>query len=312
MGAKPLSSANFPSWVARFPPTDFRFWTDKSSRTTKPSSSEATPSSSEASPSSLAATKPSSLADKSPPLHSSNYTIPPGFNAKQFTEYFGGIIGGRKQKFFLAMSVASAGLHYCFKTMKPIPLSIWLVIFRNEGSDEFMDFNYKMGSGWNNDFDSPRVIAILQHGSVVTWNNDFNYSDFDDPNTVSDLRSKIGLRPLPPPKFTLPPAFDPKYFKEYIDTFQKKNQSFLAMNICSSNPMEPPIWLVILQNEGSSPLDLRFEYVFGWKDDVDTPRVIAILQHGSVVTWNDHQFDSPETIAKLRSKLGLPPLSKSD
>jgi len=188
MEAKPSSSANFPSWVARFPPTDFRFWTDKSSWKTNPSSSEATPSSS--------AAKPSSLADKSPPPRSTNYIIPPEFDPKQFKEYMRGIIGGRKRKFFLAMRVAFAGLHFCFQTMKPIPLSIWLIILRDEGSDEFIDFKYKMGSCWNNDFDSPRVIAILQNSSVVTWNNDFNRFHFDDPKTVEDLRSKLGLPPL--------------------------------------------------------------------------------------------------------------------
>lgn len=83
MGAKPSSSANFPRWVARFPPTDFPFWTDKSSWKTKPSSLAATPSS-------LAATKPSSSADKSPPLRSTNYKIPPGLDPTKFKEYIGG------------------------------------------------------------------------------------------------------------------------------------------------------------------------------------------------------------------------------
>ena len=281
MEAKPSSSA-------KFPPTDFRFWTDKSSWKTKPLS----------------------LAAKSPPLRSTNYTILPGLDATKFKEYLGNIRG--KEQFFLAMSLGSAGLHYCFKTMQSIPLNIWIIILRNEGSDDDMDRNYKMGLGWNNVFDLPRVIAKLQHGDVVAWDNDWNNFEFDDPETIAKLRSKLGLPPLHPPKYTLPPAFTPKDFKKYIGTFQKKYQSFLAMNICSDNPMEPPIWLVILRNEGSSFLDPECDYVFGWKDDVDTPRVIAILQHGSVVTWNDHQFDSPETIANLRSKLGLPPLPKSD
>ena len=83
-------------------------------------------------------------------------------------------------------------LHYCFQTMKPIPLTIWLVILRDEGSDEFIDFNYKMGNGWNNDFDSPRVIAILQNSSVVTWID----HQFDSPETIANLRSKLGLPPL--------------------------------------------------------------------------------------------------------------------
>ena len=83
-------------------------------------------------------------------------------------------------------------LHYCFQTMQPIPLTIWLVILRDEGSDDDMDRNYEMGFGWNNDFDSPRVIGILQHGSVVTWID----HQFDSPEIVADLRSKIGLPPL--------------------------------------------------------------------------------------------------------------------
>lgn len=198
MGAKPSSSANFPRWVARFPPTDFRFWTNKSSwKKAKPSSLEATPSSLTATkPSSLEATKPSSSADKSPLHRSTNYTIPPGFVPKQFTEYMGGIIGGREQKFFLAMRVASAGSHFCFRTNQCIALDIRFVILRNEGSDKFMDFDYKMGCGWNNAFDSPRVIAILQNSSVVTWNNDWNDFHFDDPETIANLRSKLGLPPL--------------------------------------------------------------------------------------------------------------------
>ncbi len=169
--------------MARFPPTDFPFWTDKSSWKTKPSS--------------LAATKPSSSADKSPPLRSTNYKIPPGLDATKFKEYIGGgIIGGREQNFFLAMSLGSAGLHYCFKTRQPIPLTIWLVILRDEGSDDDMDRNYEMGFGWNNDFDSPRVIGILQHGSVVAWDNYWNDFEFDDPETISKMRSKLGLPPL--------------------------------------------------------------------------------------------------------------------
>ena len=83
-------------------------------------------------------------------------------------------------------------LHYCFKTRQPIPLNIWLVILRDEGSDDDMDRNYKMGFGWNNDFDSPRVIAILQNSSVVTWID----HQFDSPETIANLRSKLGLPPL--------------------------------------------------------------------------------------------------------------------
>jgi hypothetical protein len=68
--------------------------------------------------------------------------------------------------------------------MKPIPLTIWLVILRDEGSDDDMDRN--------NDFDSPRVIAILQNSSVVTWID----HQFDSPETIANLRSKIRLPPL--------------------------------------------------------------------------------------------------------------------
>ena len=139
--------------------------------------------------------KPLSLAVKSPPLRSSNYTIPPGFAPKEFKEYMG-IIGGRKRQFFLAMSLGSAGLHYCFRTMASIPLNIWFVILRNEGSDELMDSDYKMGCGWNDAFDSPRVIVILQNSSIVTWNNDWNEFEFDEPETIASLRSKLGLPPL--------------------------------------------------------------------------------------------------------------------
>ena len=126
------------------------------------------------------------------------YTIPPGFNKKEFEEVFGVLFPRRKSQYFLVLHVAPGGLHYCFRKCKPILLSFWVVILRNDENSDYMDLQFPSYSGdWNVEFDAPRVLATL-HNSSITWNSEWNDFHFDDPETISKLRSKLGLPPIPP------------------------------------------------------------------------------------------------------------------
>jgi hypothetical protein len=188
MEAKPSSSEDLSS-----------FWKDKLPWKPKPSSWMAKPSSSAANPSSSVAKSSSSVAKSSPLPSFRNYTIPPGFHEKEFEEVFGVPFPGKKPQYFLAKHVAPGGLHYCFRTCKPILLSFWVVILRDDKNSDDMDLQFRSYSGdWNVEFDAPRVLATL-HNSNITWNSEWNHFHFDDPEMISKLRSKLGL-PLIPPK----------------------------------------------------------------------------------------------------------------
>jgi hypothetical protein len=145
--------------------------------------------------------KPSSSAAKSSslPAKFKRYSLPPGFHEKEFNEVFGVPFPGKKPQYFLANHVAPGGLHYCFRTSTPIPLSFWVVILRDdENSDDMEDRQFRSYSGdWNMEFDVPRVLATL-HNSNITWNNEWNHFHFDDPKTISKLRDKLGLAPILP------------------------------------------------------------------------------------------------------------------
>lgn len=175
------------------------FWKEKLAWTPDTSSWKPASSSSAAKSSSSAAKTSSSVAKSSPLPSLRNYTIPPGFHEKEFEEVFGVPFLGRKPQYFLVLHVAPGGLHYCFRTSKPILLSFWVVILRDDENSDDMDLQFRSFSGnWNVEFDTPRVLATL-HNSNITWNSEWNHFHFEDPETISKLRSKLGL-PLIPPK----------------------------------------------------------------------------------------------------------------
>lgn len=137
----------------------------------------------------------------SPTTLSQNYTIPPGFHPEEFEEVWGCPFPGTNQQYFLRLHVAFGGLHYCFHTSKPIPLSFCVIILRDvESPDDDRDnkFSYFHGN-WNVKFDSPRILATL-HKSRITWNRKFDNLNFENPETISSLRSKLGLPPISPPQ----------------------------------------------------------------------------------------------------------------
>ena len=189
MEAKPSSSAaKSPSSADKSPSSEDKssFWKDKSPWKPNPSSWMVTPSSS--------AAKSSSSVAKSSPLPSfRNYTIPPGFHENEFEEVLGVPFLGRKSQYFLVLRVAPGGLHYCIRTCKLILLSFWVVILRDDENSDDMDLQFRFFSGnWNVEFDTPRVLATL-HNSNITWNSEWNHYNFDDPEMISKLRSKLGL-----------------------------------------------------------------------------------------------------------------------
>ncbi len=127
------------------------------------------------------------------------YTMPPGFQHKEFEEVKGCPFPGSEPQYFLVKYVAPGGLHHCFRTSRSILLSFWFIILRGDESSDHRDMQFRSYSGtWNVDFDAPRVLATL-HNSNITWNGDWDDFHFDDPKTVSKLRDKLGL-PLIPPK----------------------------------------------------------------------------------------------------------------
>jgi hypothetical protein len=138
----------------------------------------------------------------SPTTLSQKYTIPPGFHPEEFEEVWGCPFPGTEPQYFLRLHVAFGGLHYCFRTSKPFPLSFCVIILRDvESPDDDRDKKFSDFHGnWNVEFNSPRILATL-HGSNITWNSMFDYFNFNDPKTISNLRSKLGLPPIsPPPK----------------------------------------------------------------------------------------------------------------
>jgi hypothetical protein len=138
-------------------------------------------------------------AAKSSPPTSKYYTIPVGFQHKEFKEVWGCPFPGSEPQYFLALYVAPGGLYHCFRTSTPIPLSFWVVILRNDENSDDMDPQFSSYSGdWKVEFDAPRVLALCKK-SNITWNSNWDDVHFDDPEMISKLRSKLGL-PLIPPK----------------------------------------------------------------------------------------------------------------
>ena len=126
-----------------------------------------------------------------------SYTIPPGFHPEEFKEVWGCPFPGRNPQYFLRLPIAHGGLHSCVTTLTPIPLSFCVIILRNDESpDDVRDNHFSYFNGnWSVIFDSPRVLATL-HGSDITWNSQWDDFNFDNPKTISNLRSKLGLPPL--------------------------------------------------------------------------------------------------------------------
>jgi hypothetical protein len=203
-------------------------------------------------------------AKSSPPTPTSKYyTIPPGFQQKEFKEVWGCPFPGSEPQYFLALYVAPGGLHYCFRTSTPIPLSFWVVILRNDENSDDMDPQFSSYSrDWKVEFDAPRVLALCKN-SNITWNGDWDNFHFDDPKTdpktISKLRDKLGLPPSPFQKGATPqtpaPIFDLSKTQLKLDPFNVHYQTLeltrefaYARGVAAGNhaapykpPLEPPV-----------------------------------------------------------------------